>query len=304
MLTDAPYSYLLAGYNVIAEEAAKLVSQTNDSAIATDIAPDDYTVQDAITEYVMTIPDEKKRTIHPELSKFARWIGASNAMVSLRPSDISPYSETFGASASDANKQRVAAVKDFLNYVKKKGYIEISLAPHIRVRKPTLNAAKSAMVRRRTSEVQITQQGYDEMVGRLEELKLETVRLAGEIERAAASGDVRENSPLEAARENQGMVQAQINRLESTLKVATIIDESERKASDHVLIGSWVRLSKADSGMTVDYQVVAANEANPLRNKISDISPVGKAIIGRKIGENVTVKAPAGEQQFTIDAIF
>ena len=282
-----------------------MVSQTNDSAIATNLAPDDYTVQDAITEYVKTIADDdKKRNIHPELSKFARWIGASNSIVALRPSDVSPYSETFGTSASDANKQRVAAVKDFLNYVKKKGYIDISLAPHIRVRKPTLNSAKSALVRRRTSEVQITQQGYDEMVSRLEGLRLETVRLADEIERAAASGDVRENSPLEAARENQGMVQAQINRLESTLKVATIIDESERKASDHVLIGSWVRLSKSDSGMTVDYQVVAANEANPLRNKISDISPVGKAIIGRKIGDNVTVKAPAGEQQFTVDAIF
>ena len=65
-------------------------------------------------------------------------------------------------------------------------------------------------MRRRDSEVQITQQGYDEMVNRLEQLRKETVRLAEEIERAAASGDVRENSPLEAARENQGMVQAQI----------------------------------------------------------------------------------------------
>ena len=159
-------------------------------------------------------------------------------------------------------------------------------------------------MRRRDTEVQITQQGYDEMVNRLEELRVETVRLAGEIERAAASGDVRENSPLEAARENQGMVQAQINRLESTLKVATIIDESERRASDHVQIGSWVRLTKDGTDMTVDYQIVAANEANPLRNKISDISPVGSAILGSKPGDEVIVKAPAGEQKFTINSIF
>ncbi len=283
-------------------EEDTLVSKTDDSAIAT--APEGFTVQEAITEYVMTIPDEKKRSIHPELSKFARWLGSTNMLVSLRPSDISPYSETFGASASETNKQRVTAVKDFLNYVKKKGYIDVSLAPHIRVRKPTINAARGGAMRRRNSEVQITQQGYDEMVNRLEVLRVETIRLAEEIERAAASGDVRENSPLEAARENQGMVQAQINRLESTLKVATIIDESERKASDHVQIGSWVRLSKGGTDMTVDYQVVAANEANPLRNKISDISPVGSAILGNKIGDVVTVKAPAGEQQFTIDAIF
>jgi transcription elongation factor GreA len=260
-------------------------------------------VHDAIIEYIITIPDDKKRVIHPELSKFARWIGASNELSALRPSDISPYSETFGASASDTNKQRVAAVKDFLNYVKKKGYVDVSLAPHIRVRKPTLNAPRGNAMRRRNSEVQITQQGYDEMVNRLEQLRVETLRLADEIERAAASGDVRENSPLEAARENQGMVQAQINRLESTLKVATIIDESER-VSDHVQIGSWVSLAKQGADITVDYQVVAANEANPLQNKISDISPLGSAILGGKIGDEVVVKAPAGVQKFTINAIF
>ena len=276
-----------------------MVSQTDDSATALD----DLTVQDAITEYVITIPDEKKRIIHPELSKFARWIGSGNSLTSLRPSDISPYSETFGASASETNKQRVAAVKDFLNYVKKKGYIDVSLAPHIRVRKPTLNAARGSAMRRRNSEVQITQQGYDEMIIRLEQLRLETVRLADEIERAAASGDVRENSPLEAARENQGMVQAQINRLESTLKVATIIDESER-VSDHVQIGSWVSLAKEGADITVDYQVVAANEANPLQHKISDISPLGSAIIDGRVGDAVIVKAPAGAQKFTISAIF
>ncbi len=282
-------------------EESNLVSQTEYSAAAS--TSDGYSVQDAVTEYVITIPDSKKRMVHPELTKFARWIGPNITLESLRPSDISPYSETFGASASDTNKQRVTAVKDFLNYVKKKGYIEVSLAPHIRVRKPTINAARGGAMRRRDSEVQITQQGYDEMVNRLEQLRKETVRLAEEIERAAASGDVRENSPLEAARENQGMVQAQINRLESTLKVATIIDESER-VSDHVQIGSWVRLAKGGTDMTVDYQIVAANEANPLRNKISDISPVGSAILGGKLGDEVTVKAPAGEQKFTINAIF
>ena len=293
---DFSYSWPLA---VIEEKT--LVIQTDDPAVSTE--SEDFTVQDAITEYVMTIADEKKRMIHPELTKFARWIGGTHVLTALRPSDVSPYSETFGTSASDANKQRVAAVKDFLNYVKKKGYIDISLAPHIRVRKPTLNAVRGTAMRRRNSEVQITRQGYDEMVNRLEVLRNETVRLAEEIERAAASGDVRENSPLEAARENQGMVQAQINRLESTLKVATIIEESER-VNDQVQIGSWVTLSKSGSGMSVDYQVVAANEANPLRNKISDISPLGSAILGCKIGDQVTVKAPAGSQDFSVAAIF
>lgn len=278
-----------------------MVTQIDEHAAST--GANGLTVQDAITEYIMSIPDENKRLIHPELSKFARWIGGSNTLEALRPSDVSPYSETFGASASDANKQRIAAVKDFLNYVKKKGYIDVSLAPHVRVRKPTLNAGRGASVRRRTGEVQITRQGYDEMVNRLESLRQETVRLADEIERAAASGDVRENAPLEAARENQGMVIAQINRLESTLKVATIIEESDR-SNDEVQIGSWVTLKNTRTDRNVDYQIVAANEANPLRNKISDISPLGNVILGCKVGDQVTVKAPSGEQKFTVDNIF
>ncbi len=281
-----------------------MVIQTDAPTGLDQSSPDELTVQSAITEYITTISDdEDKRKVHPELSKFGRWLGPTRVLIELKPSDISPYSETFGASASDTNKERVATVKDFLNYVKKRGYIETSLAPHLRVRKAAINTTRGGAIRRRNTEVRITQKGFDEMVERRDLYRQELIRVAGDIERAAASGDVRENAPLEAAREEQAMLQAQINRLESTIKVAQIIDEADR-STDQVELGSWVRLAKEGTDLEVEYQVVAANEANPLNGKISDISPVGKAILERKVGNEVTVKAPAGEQRFKIIAIF
>ncbi len=281
-----------------------MATQTDKSLATEEPQVQTLTLKDAVTEYISTVTEKEKRFAHPELSKFMRWIGPDRVVTTLLPSDIDHYGETLGTAASDVHKKRVETVKDFLNFLKKKHYLKESLAKHIRVRKPSFTGVRQGVMRRRDSEVQITQQGYDDMVKKRDELRIETVRISEEIEKAAASGDVRENAPLEAAREHQGMVQSQIYRLESTLKSAVIIDESERGSRDFVQIGSWVTLSKIDDGNTMDYQVVAANEANPLKAKISDISPVGSAILGRKPDDEVNVKTPSGTQRFKIVSIF
>ena len=281
-----------------------MATQTDDSLATDEPQVNGLTLKDAITEYISTVAEKEKQFAHPEISKFMRWIGPDRLVATLLPSDIDHYGETLGTAASDAHKKRVEVVKDFLNFLKKKHYLEDSLAKHIRIRKPSYSGARQGVMRRRDTEVQITRQGYDDMTKQLGELRIETVRISEDIEKAAASGDVRENAPLEAARENQGMVQSQIYRLESTLKSAVIIDESVLRSRDLVQIGSWVKLMKIVDGSMMEYQVVAANEANPLKGKISDISPVGSAILGRKPDDEVRVKTPGGAQRFKIDSIF
>lgn len=281
-----------------------MATQTDENPAANESQIASITLKDAVSEYISSIPEDQRQFSHPETYKFLRWIGPERVVSTLLPSDIDRYGETLGTAASETHKRRVEVVKDFLNYLKKRNYLEDSLAKHIRIRKPSFNGARTSVMRRRDSEVQITRQGFDDMTKQLDELRNETVRIAEEIEKAAASGDVRENAPLEAARENQGMVQSRIYRLESTLKSAVIIDESERRSRDLVQIGSWVRLQKVDDGATMEYQVVAANEANPLKGKISDISPVGSAILGAKLDDEVNVKTPGGDQRFKISSIF
>lgn len=249
------------------------------------------------------VKEEEKPVVYPEVQRFVKWVREDTLVRDVIPSEVARFSETYRANASEDKKKLAQHVKNFLNYLKKKGYTTESLAPHIRVRPRANTGQRTTTSRRRQTEVQITQAGYDEMQQELERLGQETVRLADEITRAAASGDVRENAPLEAARENQGMVQAQIRRIESTLKSATIIDESERLASQEIQIGSFVKLVRTDDEVRMQYQIVSANEANPLISKISDISPVGSALIGKKIGDEINVMAPGGQRMYKIEDI-
>jgi transcription elongation factor GreA len=124
--------------------------------------------------------------------------------------------------------------------------------------------------------------------------------LADEIQRAASDGDVRENAPLEAARENQGMVMAKIREIEATMKMAVVIDGTVEDTVN-VHIGSKVQLLETGSSQKFDYQLVEPNEASPLSGKISIASPVGAAILGQKVGNEVKVETPRGTQTYRIE---
>ena len=255
--------------------------------------PETMTIGIAFNEYFREpgeVKDDDKPKAFPEVQRFVRWLGEDQRVNQVIASEVARFSETYRSNASEDKKAQALHIKGFLNFLRKRGYTNDSLASHIRVRPRANTGQRPTAPRRRQTEVQITQQGHDEMQQQLKFLQKETIRLAGEIQKAAASGDVRENAPLEASREEQGMVQAQIRRIESTLKSAQIIDESVRKASEEVQIGSFVTILKSGDPKPMDYQIVSANEANPLVNKISDISPVGSALLGKKSGDEVNVK--------------
>ena len=137
------------------------------------------------------------------------------------------------------------------------------------------------------------------MKKQLTQLQNERVRIVEDIQRAAADGDVRENAPLEAAREAQGMAVGKIQEIEATLKVAVIID-AKNEDRDRVHIGSKFELTDTTSSKVFKYQLVEPNEANPLSSKISILSPVGSAILGHKLGDEIKVKTPRGEQVYKI----
>ena len=97
------------------------------------------------------------------------------------------------------------------------------------------------------------------------------------------------------------MVNSKIFEIEAILKVAYILDN--RAAGDRIVIGSKVSVKNHESENNYEYQLVEANEANPLIGKISSVSPVGSAILGRRLGDEVTVSTPRGEQIYTIGDI-
>ncbi len=149
-------------------------------------------------------------------------------------------------------------------------------------------------------EVILTKEGYEKLKKEIEYLSTEKRReVAERIRHAREFGDINENAEYDDAKTEQAMLEHRIAMLEERLRSARIIDEKD-VAKDVVSVGSTVRLKDLEAGQTVEYQIVGSAEANPSQNKLSNESPVGKAILGRKKGEVVEVAAPRGALKFKI----
>ena len=149
-------------------------------------------------------------------------------------------------------------------------------------------------------EVILTAEGYDKLKSEIEYLSTEKRReVADRIRIAREFGDIAENSEYDDAKNEQAMLEHRIATLEERLVAARVIEKGD-VSKDVVSIGSHVRLRDVDARETVEYHIVGSAEANPAENKLSNESPVGKAIMGRKKGETVEVAAPRGKLKFKI----
>jgi transcription elongation factor GreA len=149
-------------------------------------------------------------------------------------------------------------------------------------------------------EVILTKEGYAKLRQEIEYLSTDKRReVADRIRHAREFGDITENSEYDDAKNEQAMLEHRIATLEERLRLARVISRKD-VAKDVVSIGSTVKLRDVDAKTTVEYRIVGSAEANPSENKLSNESPVGKAIIGRKKGETVEVAAPRGSLKFKI----
>ena len=145
-----------------------------------------------------------------------------------------------------------------------------------------------------------TQEGYDALVTELNYLKGEkTEEVKKALAFARSLGDFSENSELDAAKDEQGQVAARIAELEELLKHAEIITADEVR-DDVVNLGSSVKVYDEDFEEEVVYDIVGTNQADPMNGKISDISPIGSALLGKTVGAEVTVTTPTGDIKLKI----
>jgi transcription elongation factor GreA len=149
-------------------------------------------------------------------------------------------------------------------------------------------------------EVILTSEGYEKLKQEIEYLSTDKrAEVAERIRIAREFGDIAENAEYDDAKNEQAMLEHRIAMLEERMRDARVIEKSEI-TSDVVSIGTHVRLKDVDANETVEYHIVGSAEANPAENKLSNESPVGKAIIGKKKGETVEVAAPRGTLKFKI----
>lgn len=150
------------------------------------------------------------------------------------------------------------------------------------------------------SKFKMSQEHYDELVKELH--YLETVRekeVSELIKEARSFGDLSENSEYDEAKTEQGKLYSAIAELKVLIEKAEIIEKTEI-AQDIVALSSHVRLLDMEENEEVEYHIVGSPEANPMMGRISDESPIGRAILGHRVGETVTVEAPAGSVRMKI----
>ena len=150
-----------------------------------------------------------------------------------------------------------------------------------------------------TNKIELTKEGLEEIRAELAELK--EIKLMAVIKRVAKAreyGDLSENAEYHSAKEEQEFIETRIEEIESVLARAVVIKNTRSQST--IGVGSTIIVTKKGSSAKKTFYLVGEFESNPLEGKISSVSPLGKALVGKKKTEKVIVKAPAGEIEYTI----
>ena len=259
-----------------------------------------HSLGEAATLYLAKLSSKVRDASQPEVYKFARWYGWESLFSKLAAPAVASYAEQLSVSDTDYAR-KFEIIRAFLAYAKKAGWSTTNLATHLKTRKAKTGPAV-ASGRGLPDAVSLTQQKYDELAAELDNLKKRSRELIGEIQRAAADKDFRENAPLDAAREERGHVEGRIKELAETLKAAAIIEERKEPALKSS-VGDSIVLQDLASGEELRYMIVDPREVDPARGKISIASPLGKALLGKRDGDIVEITAPAGKLRYQIKRV-
>ena len=253
--------------------------------------PGDIRLADGVSAFLLSMKSGQEDA-QQYLAKFVRWFGHDRRVAAITPAELEDFAGQAGSS-SEGDARPLKPVREFLAYAKKNGIFTENLAVHLKVRRSARRSRSSKGLRAASDgPAQLTKEGYDQLKSRLAWLTEEMVGTAGEIRRAAADKDVRENAPLEAAREYLGQLDAQRRGIEEVLTTAQVIQDDGARSST-ARQGRKVTLEEV-GGEQQTWILVDAREAAPLEGKLSTSSPVGKAILGRSVGEEVDVATPRG----------
>lgn len=262
------------------------------------------TLGEALTEYINSLKPEVRIAHAAYVRKYVEHAGEQTYVASLTSSRIESYAEAQIKVSDPSAGLRVAALKQWFQFLKKRSYTSQNYGVHIRVRKlPGRGSSESSRtVIDEENSIEMTREGHEALTAELNALKAHVPELVSAVAHAREDKDFRENAPLEAAREALAFNEQRIKAIEAALKRAAIVQEAS-VTDDRSSVGSVVTVTRLDTGKQETYRLVGAREANPAEKKISVESPVGKVLLGRRAGDDVSVSVPSGVIQYRIDAI-
>ena len=269
----------------------------------------------SVNLYTNRMRKSRKETIKNDLSSFIQWLTISLDNKSydesanleninlniIEPFFIEQYVKLTNLKHSNQNaSKKLTVARDYLNYIHTEGFTESNLGNHIRNKKGRRGGSVSLKSKVHEGDiVEISKEYHDSLEKELHVKFKERENVVIDINKAAADKDFRENAPLEAAREKQGLIESQIKTIEETLRRSVIINTKKSNKKNKIAqIGSKVTLEKENKRTKIN--LVASPEADVNLSKISLESPLGKAIMGKVENDHVTVSAPVGEIEYKI----
>ncbi len=255
-------------------------------------------IGNALTRYLSERAHKLDSYAHQELHRFAAHIGHSKLVEQVKAPHVADYATTEVSKGGDI-RGRLDPVKAFLKYLKTKELHTENLSAHIKIPRPSMKGG-AVSTRPAFQTMEMTQSGLEARKKELADLKGQRPEIVQAIRTAAADKDFRENAPLDAAREEQGKIEARIRDLEEEIRRAEVVDA---QGGSGVGVGATVTLRDMDSGKDVTYTIVDTMEADPISFKISVSSPVGAAIAGRSEGAEVSVQTPKGARRYQINKV-
>ncbi len=259
------------------------------------------TANEALGHFLTSLEPEKVEAERPAVASFIDWFGGDRPIIDLSGDDVSRYVASQFDDEQDSD--HLEPLRAFLAYSSRVAFTHDNLVPDLHLG-DDLGGARGlhgAAEELGGIAYHVTLEGLETLERQLAELKAVRPEIAEKLRAAMADKDFRENAPLDAARDEQGHLEARIREIEDRLRHAVIIDADAKDGRANV--GSTVRLLNLQHDREQTFKLVSPAEVDPRAGKISLESPIGLAVLNRCAGEEIVVRAPAGEIPFRVLAV-
>ena len=266
-------------------------------------------IDQAVDQFIKYLNDGRQTmTGQQELLRFRDRMGKDKPMSVLHAVEVGEYARWATENVEDT-ASRLDPVKRFLTYAHRKRWTEISLSRYAAApRRNRRRSRKSEPDANGSSSdgsiptARLSQERHLELQAELRRLRDDLPQIREAVRLARSDGDVRENAPLDAAREQQSMVEGRIRQLEADLARVEIVDAASAD-TEKVSIGARVTLHDLTASQQRIFTLVDVREADVAAGKISTVSPIGQALMGHSPGEVVTINTPRGAMEYRIESI-
>ncbi|MBI4498051.1 MAG: transcription elongation factor GreA [Chloroflexi bacterium] len=264
--------------------------------------PRGITAQQALEQFLGTLPLVVRQESREELGLLVGWFGEERPLKELTPAMISTFTKTFGPQAPDLGR-RLTLLRSFLTYLHHEGLVTRDLSAAVQLQAEAWSQTRMRAARPKgLGTVRLTPEGYEQLQAELEALKAQRPRLAEELQEARSGMPLDDAPSVDWVRHYQSLQETRIGELEAILKRAEVI-QIEEVPEGQAVLGSTVVLRDLATNQTLRFQLVDSPESNPSQGKISAASPTGQAVLGHRPGDDVEVHAPIGTIRYRIEHI-